>query len=779
MIPRLHKRGKSFKETLNYVLHDLKSQSDDRVGWTLTQNLYSPVETAWFEMFETYRTQEALKAANGVDARGRKNVSPVLHYSLSWAPGQEPTAEHMQQTALSSLRAMGLSEHEAVIVGHTDRGHLHLHVVVNTVHPGTGRTADLKFSKLELSRWAEAYEREHGIVCEARVQNNEDRRSLAGKREAEAEAILESVCRGEFRKRAGYVPVKDKSPSRGQWEAERRKLRLSHEHVLETLTRHNSTFTRVDLAREINIRAKNTAEFNALLAQVEVSEHLVRVPDTKTERFSTKRMVETEKDLASMASSMGRRYSHETANLAHKDRSGPELSAEQETALAALISPEQLGSLVGYAGTGKSTLLGAARQAWQQSGYRVLGAALSGIAAEGLQTGSGIPSRTIFRLLMQLENGRETLTARDVLVLDEAGMVGSRQMHTLLKAAEAAKAKVILVGDPEQLQAIEAGAAFRAIAERSPVARLTTVRRQTLAWQREATVDLAEARTGRALAAYGDAGQVRVYPADKQTLEAVAAAWAHDQYVAHRGDSSIMMTGTNKSAAQLNKAARETLKASGELGQEKLMKALDEGINRPRTEFELPVAIGDRLLFTKNDPGLDVRNGTIGQVEGFGPHHLQMRVGGPKGRLLEVDLSQYRNFVHGYAVTVHKAQGVTMDRAHVLAEPNMDRHSTYVALSRHRKGVELHWSQETFGTRDKLHERLGRERLKDTTLDYPEAIMRTVTEKSRPDRPLERSAARAFARHSARERPSAASIRQDARAWREKRGGGLDFGRER
>lgn len=779
MIPRLHKRGKSFKGTLAYVLHDAGSHSADRVAWTLTQNLVSPPETAWFEMLETYKAQDALKARAGVDARGRKNTSPVLHYSLSWAPDEAPTPEHMQKTALSSLKALGLSEHEAVIAGHTDKGHLHVHIVVNTVHPSTGRTAALKFAKLEMSRWAEAYEKEHGIHCDARLQNNEDRRIVAGQRRAETEGHLASALRGEFKTRAAYVPIKDSSPHRGQWEAERSTTRLSPDHVLDTLTKHHSTFTRADLAREINGRTRNRNEFDRLLAEVEASSELTRLADAKTDRYTTQSLLRTERDLARMATEMGREHSHHTARLEHAARKGPVLSAEQETALSGLIGPEQLTTLLGYAGTGKSTLLGAARQSWERSGYRVLGTALSGIAAEGLQSGSGIESRTIYRLLLQIENGKEALKPNDVLVVDEAGMVGSRQIHKLLKLAEEARAKVVLVGDPEQLQAIEAGAAFRMIAERSQTSRLTTVRRQTLAWQREATIDLAEARTARALKAYAEAGQVRAHGSDKAALDAVARSWAQDQYVWHPADSTIMMTGTNRSAAHLNDAARSTLKSSGHLGKEKIVKALDEGLNRPRREFELPVAIGDRLLFTKNDPKLEVRNGTLGQVEGFGASHLIMRIGGAKGRLVDVDLTQYRNFAHGYAVTVHKAQGVTVDRAHVLAEPNMDRHSAYVALSRHRKGVELHWSQETFRTRDNMTARLSRERLKDTSIDYPEAVMRLANERSMPDRPLERSLARTFAREGAPARASAAEIRAQARAYRDTRARGADFGRER
>src|SRR3546814_2637486 len=116
--------------------------------------------------------------------------------------------------------------------------------------------------------------------------------------------------------------------------------------------------------------------------------------------------------------------------------------------------------------------------------------------------GSAISSRTIASLEYQWDQGRELPTNRDVLVIDEAGMIGTRQMERVLSAAEQAGAKVVLVGDPEQLQAIEAGAAFRSLAERHGAAEITTIRRQHEDWQRAATTALATGRTGEAVHAY-------------------------------------------------------------------------------------------------------------------------------------------------------------------------------------------------------------------------------------------------------------------------------------
>jgi hypothetical protein len=218
MVPRLHKRGNSFKGALGYVLHDPGKSSSERVGWVVTQNVYSHPDDAWFEMFDTYRNRTALKANAGVDARGRDNKTPVLHYTLAWAASDNPNREHMEAMARDSLKALGLSEHEAVIACHTDKEHHHVHVVVNTVHPYTGKTAALKFSKLEFSRWAEAYEKEHGIHCEERIKNNEKRREIAERRKEERAEVALAILEGKQpRQPAPFEAVNDNSPNRRRW----------------------------------------------------------------------------------------------------------------------------------------------------------------------------------------------------------------------------------------------------------------------------------------------------------------------------------------------------------------------------------------------------------------------------------------------------------------------------------------------------------------------------------------------------------------------------------
>src|SRR3546814_12184657 len=188
----------------------------------------------------------------------------------------------------------------------------------------------------------------------------------------------------------------------------------------------------------------------------------------------------------------------ETA-LTSTETRGLALSGEQRAAFDHATDGGGLSVVVGYAGTGKSAMLGVAREAWERAGYEVRGAALSGIAAEGLENGSGIASRTIASMEHGWSQGRDMLGPRDILVIDEAGMVGTRQMERVLSHAADAGAKVVLVGAPQQLQAIEAGAAIRVIHEPPGGVEITAVRRQHIEWQQDATRQLATGPTGEAM----------------------------------------------------------------------------------------------------------------------------------------------------------------------------------------------------------------------------------------------------------------------------------------
>lgn len=173
------------------------------------------------------------------------------------------------------------------------------------------------------------------------------------------------------------------------------------------------------------------------------------------------------------------------------------LSDEQKTAIEHVAGAERIAAVIGRAGAGKTTMMKAAREAWEAAGYRVVGGALAGKAAEGLEKEAGIASRTLSSWELRWNEGRKQLDDKTIFVLDEAGMVSSRQMALFVETATKAGAKLVLVGDPEQLQPIEAGAAFRAIADRIGYAELETIYRQREQWMCDASLDSHVAMSAR------------------------------------------------------------------------------------------------------------------------------------------------------------------------------------------------------------------------------------------------------------------------------------------
>lgn len=180
MIPRIAKRGSSFKGAGQYYLHDKEKSTKERVAWTHTHNLpTSDPELAMKWMAHTAIHRNKLKQQAGIPPTGRKgNDKPVYSFSLAWQPEQEPQKEHMLELAFDALALLGLKDHEAVFVAHNDTAHPHVHVITNLVHPENGKTMRPQNDRLKFSAWAEAYEKEHGkIYCEERVINNERRRN--------------------------------------------------------------------------------------------------------------------------------------------------------------------------------------------------------------------------------------------------------------------------------------------------------------------------------------------------------------------------------------------------------------------------------------------------------------------------------------------------------------------------------------------------------------------------------------------------------------------------
>lgn len=488
------------------------------------------------------------------------------------------------------------------------------------------------------------------------------------------------------------------------------------EIALHAMTQQQSTFTTRQVACFVHRHTVDRAQYEAVYQKVMASPALVRVglDEQGRERFTSKELLGIETQLLKQAEDLSQSITHPVTEKAKAAalKARP-LTDQQHEAFEALVEDNGLTNMVGYAGTGKSYLLGAAKAAWEGSGYQVVGATLSGIAAQGLEGGSGILTRTVASRLHYWNKGEQGLTAKTVLVVDEAGMLGSRQMGRLVAEAHQAGAKLVLVGDFEQLQAIEAGAAFRGIVEHSGPVELTEIRRQTEPWQKAATQAFARGETEQGLAAYHAHTHVHEFVTQAAAQEGLIALW-QDVRHSQPDTSQIILAYTREETRQLNTLAREQLEKEGELG-------VSQAIQTERGERLF--ASGDRVYFLKNDRGLGVMNGSLGTVENVSPHQLTVRLDGktalqPDTRTVVVDVGNYPYLEHGYAATVHKAQGVTVDRSYLLASPYLDRHATYVALSRHRQSADVFWSREQFKQEKDFFRTLSRERSKDFSLDY-------------------------------------------------------------
>ncbi|MFD9900956.1 Ti-type conjugative transfer relaxase TraA [Mesorhizobium sp. NPDC059025] len=487
--------------------------------------------------------------------------------------------------------------------------------------------------------------------------------------------------------------------------------------ALDAITQQQSTFTRRDMALFAYRHSDGLEQFNAVMTALGSSPDLVELGSDGRgmERFTTRDMIAAEQRLYATAERMAEHKRHaidpsdKAAALARAEQRGLMLSGEQQDALSHITNGQDLALIIGHAGTGKSAMLGVARETWEAAGYRVRGAALSGIAAENLEDGSGITSRTIASMEHGWQQGRDVLSGRDVLIIDEAGMVGTRQMERVLSHAAEAGAKIVLVGDPQQLQAIEAGAALRSLHERHGGAEIGDVRRQRNDWQRDATRDLATAKIGSALEAYRTHGMVHEAANRQEAREDLIERWDRDRQ-AQSNQNRIILTHTNDEVRILNEAARERMRKADDLGEE-VSVTVDRGMRH--------FASGDRVMFLQNERRLGVKNGTLGTIEKVDTRAMTVRT--DDGRSVSFDFKDYDRLDHGYAATIHKAQGMTVDRAHVLATPGMDVHGTYVALSRHRDSVDLHYGNDDFANPDRLAHTLSRDRAKDMASDYEAA----------------------------------------------------------
>ncbi|MGR9074940.1 Ti-type conjugative transfer relaxase TraA [Rhizobium leguminosarum] len=534
--------------------------------------------------------------------------------------------------------------------------------------------------------------------------------------------------------------------------------------LLKQLSNERSTFDERDIAKALHRTVDDPADFANIRARLMASDDLIVLKpqqiDAETGKasepavFTTREMLRIEYDMGRSARVLAERRGFAVSDrvvaaaIRQVETQDPEnsfrLDPEQVDAIHHITRDNAIAAVVGLAGAGKSTLLAAARVAWESDGRRVIGAALAGKAAEGLEDSSGIRSRTLAAWELAWASGRELLERGNVLVIDEAGMVSSQQMARLLDIAEQAEVKVVLVGDAMQLQPIQAGAAFRAITERIGFAELAGVRRQRQPWAREASRLFARGETGKGLDAYAQQGHLIEAGTRAETIDRIVADWsqARKQAIQNsttagndgrlRGDELLVLAHTNEDVKRLNEALRSVMSEEGALSENRAFRT-----ERGAREF----AAGDRIIFLENARFVEpratrlgpqhVKNGMLGTVVSTGDKRgdavLSVRL--DSGRDVVISESSYRNVDHGYAATIHKSQGATVERTFVLATGMMDQHLTYVSMTRHRDRVDLYAAKDDFEAKPEW----GRKPHVDHAAGVTGALVETGQAKFRPN----------------------------------------------
>jgi hypothetical protein len=365
-----------------------------------------------------------------------------------------------------------------------------------------------------------------------------------------------------------------------------------------------------------------------------------------------------------------------------------------------LSDSEGVAVVIGEAGTGKTFAIVAAAEGWAQAGIDLRAAAPTWRAANVMRS-EGLPAVSIASLLVELDRaeyeGSDGLARESVLLIDEAGMVDSATLARLVVHAERAQAKLVLVGDPEQLGEIEAGGLFRALADRSDAIHLDEVIRHEHELDRVAAGRIRAGEGREALGLYESGERVTVAPNAQARREAMVSDW-HRSF--ERGEDAAMVAKRNVEVEKLNAMAREVRRQAGKLGAQEI------GVGG------VAFAAGDQVITRVNDRRAAIFNRERWRVAEVDPaQHRIILDGIDQARRVEVGAdyltrtnphSDAPALEHAYAVTTYSAQGTTVDRAFVMADPSMDKQELYVAASRSREETFIYATPEIQTHREEI-----------------------------------------------------------------------------
>ena len=503
------------------------------------------------------------------------------------------------------------------------------------------------------------------------------------------------------------------------------------DQVLVTLTRNNATFSERDVERYLVKHIENRAERETVKDKVLAHAEVLALHDRDTgeiaERFTTKTVRAQESQaLADAADVAGARNAGVSRKAQAGALAGRELRPDQRAAFEHAVAAGGLKIVEGRAGTGKSFTLQAVRDAFERDRREVIGLAPTNAVAQDLRTEGGFArAATVHSELFRIKNGLTSWNRGAVVIVDEAAMLDSRVTGELLAEAKRAGAKLVLAGDDRQLASIERGGLFAELKSRHGSVAITEVTRQKDDWQKRAARDLAEGRFEDALVAFAREKAVTWTTKQDDARKALVERWKQDTASAP-DKSRFVFAYTNKDVDRLNADLRQVRVERGELGAD----------HQFETKHGLQAfAVGDRVQFTDTLKGARIYNGnagTITEIDGAtGVIRAKLdATPGSEGREVAWSASEFIGFRHGYAGTIYKGQGKTLDQTYLLHTHHWRQASSYVALTRQRESAQIFVATEAARDLRQLARQMNRQEIKAASVAYATSEELTPAQKA-------------------------------------------------
>jgi len=509
--------------------------------------------------------------------------------------------------------------------------------------------------------------------------------------------------------------------------------------IIEALTRQKATFDPREVSRLLHKAGMGRPEAEAMKARVLGHASVLPLYDPRTgepnERYTTHAIRAQERHAMAVARMVADSH-HPAIALEAPAR----LREDQRKAFDSTLSAGGLKLIEGRSGTGKSVVLASVKDAHEAAGYRVVGMAPTNTVASDMRVREGFgEARTAHSWLFRLKNDRDQWDRNTTVILDEGAMISAPIMGEVLEQVHQSGAKLIIAGDDRQLPSIERGGLFSEMVRVHGSAEITGVVRQNEEWQRQASMDLAAGRFHSAVERLNAAGAISWSEDRPHALAALVGAWARDT-LAEPGKTRFAFAWTNEDVDRVNAELRAVRVGRGELGD------IDHVFQTRHGKATF--AVGDRVQFTATEKPLGIQNGETATI-------LSIRSGMVRSGLIEAKTDrgdlvrwnprEFDGFRHGYAGTIYRGQGQTLDAAYVLHSVHWRAPAAYVALTRQRETIKLFVAESIAPNERELAEQMGRKEERGASLrweDNREDALKRMAEIRLQERDAERAARR-------------------------------------